>query len=186
MPGLHAVGTYSFNRQDRIVFDTNTLILIHLNTYGNPRDPRIAVYTAAYKQILGHGSEKILLDVVLSEFIHAVERSAARTWALHQGKSGLDPGQVLKAFRQDTKLHDKAMSDIDDEVSRILSTHRLDKVASLTSSTTSGFLDHMRRSRADLNDVLIADYCQRTGASLLTADRDLRVFSTRVDVITEP
>lgn len=183
MAGVEDVENYNFYRTDRVVIDTNVLILVHANTYGNPKGWRVKTFSAAINQIHSVKPDAILLDLVLSEFIHGVERAAASDWAHRQQKDNLPQWQILKEFRK-TELYSRAIQDIRPAVSQIESLYRFDRVAPLDPSNSSTTIDQMENSKADLNDVRIANYCVANDADLLTDDRDMAAFGGDIRIIT--
>jgi len=184
--GIHDVTSYNFNRTDRVVVDTNVLILVHANSYGDPKGWRVTTYSSSLNKIYSVKAEAILLDVVLSEFINGVERAAATDWAHRQQKNGLMQREILKQFRQDTQLYKRAIEDIRIAVDQVARACTFDRVLPLDPNTAPAAIDEMRRARADLNDVRIAHYCKAKGVDLITDDRDMATFGSSINVITSP
>lgn len=178
------IASHNFHSGDSIVLDTNVLVLVHANDYGDPLDKRVAAYSGALEKALKKQAELVLLDVVLSEFIHAVEHAAIRDWIHRQQGTSGSFREDVKRFRQDPKLHDEAMEYVRISVEQIVSAYSFKSAPKLEPATAESFRQLMHSSKAGLNDVLIAEYCRARGADLLTNDGDMLAFEKAITIIT--
>lgn len=179
---LYRLSEYNFNRTDRVVLDTNVLLLIHYGIGVGPQDPRLPAYSGVVSKVIQRQSETVVLDVTLSEFINAAERISGKDWAYRQGLRSFGT-EELKRFRASGSPYRTTIKDIEQGVDQILKSYKLDR-AGYHPNDSLAILAEMSTKKVDFNDVLIARYCQVADACIITDDGDFQVYAQHVDIIS--
>jgi predicted nucleic acid-binding protein len=157
-----ALTSYNFKPEDELLLDAN----IWLFVYGpqKPGNPRVAIYSKAFSNILTAQS-RIYIDVlIVSEFINTY---AKLRWHVI-GK----PNQNFKKFRKSNDFNPIAQ-DIAADVKRVMK-HCSQVESGFEALDINGVIAEYAAGDSDFNDQVIATLCQKKGLKLVTDDGDFR------------
>ena len=175
MPGtVRRLSTYRFRDTDRLLFDANVWLLLYSPQYG-PTDNRVRTYSGAVKSALAVHSHIFVDALVLSEFIN--------TWArftYNKLPAPMKP-KDFKTYRNSSAFNPVAKG-IADACRRILGyATRID--SEFSSLNIDAVLSAYEAGRADFNDHVLAELCNKKELMLVTDDSDLKGLT--VNILTE-
>lgn len=161
----HHITGYQFSAADKLFFDANVWLFIYSPQY-RPSDQRAGLYSAAYKRILEVQCRIFVDALILSEFVNVLARLA-----FHSLPSPQKP-QDYKAFRRSPAFKPVARS-IADACRRIVEAcTRIE--SGFASVDVDVLLERYEGGKADFNDQILAQLCNRQGLTLVTDDGDFR------------
>jgi predicted nucleic acid-binding protein len=167
----HHIDGYQFSAADRLLFDANVWLFLYGPGY-RPSDRRAGLYSAAYKRILEVQCRIFIDALVLSEFVNVLARLA-----FHSLPPGKKP-ENYKTFRRSPAFKPVAKS-IADACRRILAAClRIESGFSLID--VDALLGRYEVGKADFNDQILAQLCQRQGLTLVTDDGDFRESALKI------
>ena len=158
------IDNYSFKSTDNLFFDAN--IWFFLYGPNRPGDPRIKIYSGAFKSILSAHS-RILTDIlVVSEFINRYAR--LRHQLLLRQRS--DVPRDFKQFRR-TSFFKTIARDIAADTRKILG--NCTRVESdFTTVDAESLIAGYEAGDSDFNDLMLVELCRARGFKLVTDDGD--------------
>jgi len=175
MPGtVRRLSTYRFREMDRLLFDANVWLFLYSPQYG-PNDNRVRTYSAALKSALGVQSQIFIDALVLSEFIN--------TWArftYNKLPASLKP-KDFKTYRNSSAFRPVAKG-VSDACRRILG-HATRIDSEFSSLNIDAVLSGYEAGRADFNDHVLAELCNKKELTLVTDDADLKGLT--LNILTE-
>ena len=172
------IDTYDVGPADCFFFDTNVWLYIFA-PIGNNSKRLQQKYTALYKDILSRGAKLQVNSLVIAEYINVVLRMAFQQWKRE------DYNRINADFKRDyrpTQHYIEALSDARDQVNLILSNstrfpdnfHNID-IDSITN----------RMSKyCDYKDSCLIQFCEQSGAKLVSHDQDFTHLDSRIKLIT--
>ncbi|CZG78761.1 PIN domain-containing protein [Legionella pneumophila serogroup 1] len=160
MKKIEAVENYTFKSSDQLLLDTNIWLLL----YGPiPSNPRVRIYSQAFKKILEAKCQIFIDALIVSEFINRYAR-------IQQGV--IAPEIKFKAFRNSKAFKEIACS-IADDTSRVLDYCRqID--SGFETIDMSNLLQEYREGDSDFNDQIVSALCSNKKLILLTDDGDFK------------
>jgi len=175
MPGtVGRLSIYRFRETDRLLFDANIWLFLYSPQYG-PNDTRVRTYSSAVKSALAAQSHVFVDALVLSEFIS--------TWArftYNKLPAPMKP-KDFKTYRNSSAFKPVAKG-IADACRRILGcAMRID--TEFSSLNINDVLSAYEAGRADFNDHMLAELCNRKQLTLVTDDADLKGLT--LNILTE-
>lgn len=159
---VFSITDYNFLPDDELFLDTNIWLKIFCPLTAN--EPRVSVYSSAFRRILETNC-RIYIDVlVVSEFINTYSRILWR-------HSQTTPG--FKEFRNSQQFEPIAQ-EIASNITRILKhCSRLDN--KFDSLKIRDLLDEYSKGSVDFNDQVIGRLCRSRNLKLITDDQDFKV-----------
>lgn len=164
---------YTFNKDERLFFDTNIWIYIYGPLVNSP-DTKSVTYANALKQIRRQGSHLFIDASVLSEFINAYAR-------LEYKQRFANTYKTFKQFRQSPNFISIA-EDIVNNTKRIV---KLCQPCDLQFSrlNLTSILDEYAQGKADYNDQLLIEICVENNLTLVTHDADFSQLEKRDQLV---
>jgi predicted nucleic acid-binding protein len=168
------IRSYTFQKSDRLFFDTNIWLAIN-NPFGHRVDERAKAYSNAYREIITLGL-KIFIDVnVLSEFINRSTRQRFELWK----EEDLTRREVdFKTYRSSEDYKDTRQA-----VAAATQTILVDCVAVdtlLSRIDLVQMISDFGNGQFDINDQLIVEVCRANHFMLVTDDSDYRGVSVPI------
>lgn len=174
-----------FRLGDRVVLDTNVLILVYGDTEVQSADDlRTKPYASALLKIESAGAEGVVLDTVLSEFINAMERREAEDWADSLPRRKRTAVSLRKRFRRDRAAYGRAMSKLGTTIDELTQRFKFATASQLDPRASIDTIAKMARHGTDFNDIRIAGYCRQNRTNLLTDDEDMARIKGDFTVLT--
>lgn len=157
-----SIDKHRFSGSDKFLIDTNVWMFIN-GPLSDAKNPTIAVYSSALKDILTANAAVYVDTFVISEFVNSYAR-------LEHKKSSIHHSSTYKDFRKSVEFRHIA-SDIRNACSQILKIANITNVE-FTKSDLSKILDTFGKEPCDFNDRILIDICKRQGYILVTHDID--------------
>jgi len=175
MPGtVRRLSTHRFHETDRLLFDANVWLFLYSPQYG-PNDSRVHIYSAALKKVLAAHSHIFVDSLVFSEFINAWAR-----FMYNKLPASIKP-KDFKTYRNSPAFRPVAKG-IADACRRILGfATRVD--SEFASLNIDAVLSGYEAGKADFNDHVLAELCNRKQLMLVTDDADLKGLT--LNILTE-
>ncbi len=172
MPGtVRRLSPYRFHETDRLLFDANVWLFLYSPQYG-PNDNRVRVYSAAVKNALTAHSHIFVDALILSEFINAWAR-----FMYNKLLASLKP-KDFKTYRNSPAFRPVAKG-IADACRRMLGyAARVD--SEFSSLNIDAVLGGYETGRADFNDYVLAELCNKNDLTLVTDDADLKGLTLNI------
>jgi predicted nucleic acid-binding protein len=160
MKKIEIVENYTFKSSDQLLLDTNIWLLLYGPILNNPR---VKIYSQAFKKILKARCQIFIDALIVSEFINRYAR-------IQQGV--IAPEIRFKDFRKNDVFKDIACS-IADDTSRVLNYCRqID--SGFETIDMSSLLQEYRAGNSDFNDQIVTALCNNKNLILLTDDVDFK------------
>jgi len=175
MPGtVRRLSTYHFRETDRLLFDANVWLFLYSPQYG-PTDNRVRTYSGAVKSALAAHSQIFIDALMLSEFINAWAR-----FTYNKLPASMKPND-FKTYRNSPAFRPVAKG-IVDACRRMLGfAARID--SEFASLNIDAVLGGYEAGRADFNDHVVAELCDKKQLILVTDDADLKGLT--LNILTE-
>ncbi len=175
MPGtVRRLSTYRFREMDRLLFDANVWLFLYSPQYG-PNDNRVRTYSGAVKSALVAHSHIFVDALVLSEFINAWAR-----FTYNKLPASIKP-KDFKTYRNSSAFKSVAKG-IADACRRILGyATRID--CEFSSLNIDAVLSGYEAGRADFNDHVLSELCNKKELTLVTDDADVKGLT--LNILTE-
>jgi predicted nucleic acid-binding protein len=170
------IRSYSFQKTDRLFFDTNIWLEIN-NPFGNETGEKVRVYSNAYREIITQGI-KIFIDVVvLSEFINRTTRLSFAQWVDE------DPDRKEIQFKKyrTTSEFTSTKKAIESAVQTILMDCKPIETG-FSSFDLSALISNFGLGQFDFNDLVIVETCKAYHLVLVTDDGDFQ--SSSIPILT--
>ncbi len=159
---VYSITDYNFLPDDELFLDTNIWLKIFCPQTAN--EPRVGVYSSAFRRILETNCHIYIDVLVVSEFINTYSRILWR-----HSQSGLS----FKAFRNSQQFVPIAQ-DIASNITRILKhCSRLDH--KFDTLNIRDLFDEYSKGSVDFNDQVIGRLCKSRNLKLITDDQDFTV-----------
>ena len=160
----HNLRKHCLQETDNIFVDTCVWYLVH-GPYTQPSD-RTRYYSSALRTAIAARCHLYTDTTVISEFANRYAKSEYSIWAQNR------TGTTFKDYREQSNYLNDAKA-ISDSIRRIL------KHATLISTQLSqddllDIVTEFETNRRDINDLFIAELCERNGLILLTDDADYK------------
>lgn len=160
MKKIAAVEDYTFESSDQLLLDTNIWLLLYGPT---PNNPRVSIYSQAFKKILEAKCQIFIDPLIVSEFINRYARIQQRVIA---------PTKQFKDFRNSNEFKEVACS-IADDTSRVLD-YCIQIDSGFETIDMNNLLQEYREGKSDFNDQIVTALCNNKSLILLTDDGDFK------------
>lgn len=172
------VDQYEVGPADCFFFDTNVWLYIFA-PIGNNSKKLQQKYTTLYKAILSRGAKLQITSLVIAEYINAVLRMSFKQWKRE------DYGRINADFKRDyrtTEHYSNALSDAKDQVEMMISsaTRFPDNFQNVDIVAIINRMNHL----CDYNDSCLIQFCEQSGAKLVSHDQDFVSIDTKVKLLT--
>lgn len=172
------IDRYVVGPSDCFFFDTNVWLYIFA-PIGNNSKKLQQKYTALYREILSRGARLQVTSLVIAEYINVVLRMSFKQWKRE------DINRINADFKRDyrpTQHYSDALADARDQVSLILSSstrfpdnfHNID---------VNSVVNRMSQC-CDYNDSCLIQFCEQSGAKLVSHDQDFASLDSRIKLVT--
>ena len=162
------IRSYSFNRSDRVFFDTNIWLRIN-NPFTHESSEKVRVYSNAYRDIITLDLKIHIDAIVLSEYINRLSRLRFDIWK----EENLDQSDVdYKTYRASADFS-AAAEVIESSVNNILLDCKPINT-NLSSGNITKLVTDFSEGKKDFNDLLIIEDCKANNLVLVTDDSDFR------------
>jgi predicted nucleic acid-binding protein len=163
---VHRISRYQFKQTDKLFFDANIWLFLYGPQYGVSTDPRVEVYSKAYRAILATPCRLYIDALVLSEVVNTIARFRFNSLPKAKRPTSFKAYRNSQAFKPIAK-------EIADACRRILKECiRIDTVFSTLDIKSA--LDRYEKGSCDFNDLILAEICKSKKLKLVTDDGDMK------------
>lgn len=160
------IQSYAFSSSDKLLVDANVWLFLYGPQYSSSRDPRVRVYSAAWKSILSAGCQVVIDVTVLSEFVNASLR-----YEYNKLPASLKPPD-FKSFRR-SALYPSVARHLAVNCNAILShCSCVDSDFTLTSAASA--IAGLAAGTLDFTDQVLVQLCGAKGFTIITHDGDYK------------